>query len=101
NGKPVDPNDHLQVLEIEYQRIAYPITVTVRFQNEPGTDVPGGAYAYVENQDHSGAMLFRWRNDRDIWAQALEIISRWDATGAGRADARVVEGLAATWTNVS
>jgi len=100
-GRPLDPNDHLLVLEIEYQRIDYPITITARVQNEPGADSAGGVYAYVENQDGSGAMSFRWRNDKDIWATELEIVSRWDRTGAGRADARVVEGLAATWTNVA
>jgi hypothetical protein len=100
-GRHQDPNDHLLVLEIEYQRIDYPITITARVQNEPDAQSSGGVYAYAENRDGSGAMSFSWRNDRDIWATQLEIITRWDATGAGRSDARVVDGLAATWTNVS
>jgi hypothetical protein len=100
-GKRNDPKDEMLVLEIEYQRIDYPIIVTARIQNVPGADSPGGAYAYVENSDHAGAMSFRWRDDANILATAVEIISRWDKTGAGRADARVVEGIWATFTGVS
>jgi hypothetical protein len=96
-----DPKNKLLVLEIDYNRSALPITIDLSYQNTPDSATPGGTYHYFENADASGGMVFQWRDDTNIWAQALEIRSRWEGSGAGRADARVTEGLAATFSNVA
>lgn len=52
-------------------------------------------YSYAENRDGSGDFQFEFAADVDEDGSAAEdgvIRSRWDATGAGRADARVSAG---------
>jgi hypothetical protein len=72
-----------------------PYTAEMTVRNVPGAPAPGATYAYSENADGSGEMTFVWRVRDNVWLQAAELHSRWVAGGAGRADASIVEGLAA------
>jgi hypothetical protein len=67
--------------------------MTVR--NVTGAQTPDATYTYAENADNSGQMTFLWRVRDNRLVEAVELMSRWISNGAGRADARIVEGLAA------
>jgi hypothetical protein len=99
-GYPVDPTSELLHLEINYQRVDYPITVDLRVENIPGAKSPGGVIQYVEEADGAGSLVFGWQVADSVLVQALEIRSRWLSTGAGRSDARVTEGFAAAVNGV-
>jgi hypothetical protein len=94
-GYPVGGFDKLDSLQVIYQRATYPITVGMEILNTADSESPGGSFKYSEDADGAGAMDFVWRTRENIWAQAIGIYSRWRPGGAGRADARVTEGLAA------
>lgn len=94
-GYPVGDFEKLDKLQVHYQRQVFPITVDMEIANTAASDSPGGSYKYSEAADGGGAMTFIWKTRENIWAQAIGIYSRWRPGGAGRADARVVEGLAA------
>jgi hypothetical protein len=93
-GYPVDPKSELLLLELNYQRSDYPITVDLRWQNIAGSKSPGGSIQYVVNADSSGTLVFTAQGE-GIVVQEIEIRSRWLSSGAGRGDARVTEGFAA------
>jgi hypothetical protein len=92
-GYPVSDFNELEELRIAYQRRAVPYRTTVTVRNVKEAQVPGAAYEYSENIDHSGEMTFTWRVAGNPVVMAVELFSRWLGTGAGRADARIVEGL--------
>jgi hypothetical protein len=94
-GFPVRGFENLDNLVIKYQRSVHPITIALTYQNVATVDSPGGMYSYSEEADGAGAMTFVWRTRENLLVQAIGITSRWRPGGAGRADARVVEGLAA------
>jgi hypothetical protein len=95
-GYPVDPTSELLLLELNYQRSDYPITVDLRVENIASAKSPGGLIQYVENADGSGTLVFTLQGE-NIVVQEIEIRSRWLSTGAGRGDARVTEGFAAAF----
>jgi hypothetical protein len=99
-GYPVDPTSELLRLELTYQRVDYPITVDLRWENITGARSPGGVIQYVEEASGAGSLVFGWQVADNVLVQALEIRSRWTATGAGRSDARVTEGFAAAFSGV-
>ena len=94
-GYPVAEFNELQDLKIAYQRTSAPYTVEMKVRNVPEAPTPGADYAYAENADGSGQMSFVWQVRDNLWVQAAELVSRWVPGGAGRADARIIEGLAA------
>lgn len=94
-GYPIREFGELARLTIDYQRATFPHDVVMVLENVPESPNPGSTTTYRENADGSGALSFVWRKRNDIWVQAAEMLSRWMATGAGRADARITEGLAA------
>jgi hypothetical protein len=94
-GYPVGDFGDLETLTITYHRSTYPITVKATIMNAPTALKPGGTYDYLENADGSGSMSFVWREAPNPVVSALEVRSRWLATGEGRADARPIDGLAA------
>jgi hypothetical protein len=105
SGYPVKQFDKLQKLVLRYQRRMTPMTVEMTIENLPEPPNPalpmatplttGATYRYQDEADGSGGLVFVVRG-ADIRAQALEIRSRWSETGAGRADARIIEGFLAT-----
>jgi hypothetical protein len=95
NGYPVQEFDQLLRLTLRYQRRQAPFTVDIEAVNVPESPKPEASYHYEENPDRSGSLSFVWRQRDNLFVQAAEIRSRWNAAGAGRADARVIEGVAA------
>jgi hypothetical protein len=95
SGYPVSEFKDLLRITVGYQRRAYPFTVDMKLENVPESPNPEATYGYSENADGSGSLTFVWRRRDNVLAQAIEIRSRWNATGAGRADARIIEGFAA------
>jgi hypothetical protein len=94
-GFPVKGFDNLDSLVVKYQRSTYPIRIELSYQNVAAADSPGGSFTYGEESSGAGSMTFVWRTRENLLVQAIGITSRWIPGGAGRADARVVEGLAA------
>jgi len=99
-GYPVAEWGQVETIAIEYQRLVYPHTVDMIITNVALADTPRATVNYSENADGSGQMLFELRLRDNIWAQAIAVRTRWLASGAGRGDARVTEGLAALSGNV-
>jgi hypothetical protein len=95
NGYPVAEFKDLLRLTLRYQRRQHPFTVEMTLANVPESPNPEATYSYTENADGSGGLAFVWRRRDNMLAQAAEMRSRWNAEGAGRADARIIEGLAA------
>jgi hypothetical protein len=95
SGYPVAEFRDLLRITLSYQRREPPFTVGMKLENVPESPNPEATYSYSENADGSGSLSFVWRKRDNLLAQAVEVRSRWNATGAGRADARIVEGLAA------
>jgi hypothetical protein len=90
-GYPVADFNELEYLEIDYQRRVSPFTTTMTIRNIPGAPVPGASYSYAENADRSGEMTFVFRPALTP-NMPVELHTRWLASGAGRGDARVLEG---------
>lgn len=95
SGYPVAEFKDLQRLTLRYQRRQPPFTVELALETVAESPDPEATYRYAENPDGSGSLSFVWRLRDNLLAQAAEIRSRWNPAGAGRADARIVEGLAA------
>jgi hypothetical protein len=95
SGYPVAEFKDLLRLTLRYQRRQHPFTVEMILTNVPESPNPEATYSYSENADGSGGLTFVWRRSDNILAQAAEMRSRWNAEGAGRADARIIEGIAA------
>ncbi|HEY0713272.1 MAG TPA: hypothetical protein VGF45_11405 [Polyangia bacterium] len=94
-GYPVSDFNELEELRIAYQRRVAPYRTTMTVRNVKEAPSPGGTYQYSENADRSGEMTFVWQVRDNVWVAAVELFSRWASNGAGRSDARIVEGLAA------
>ncbi|HEY0706063.1 MAG TPA: hypothetical protein VGG33_04665 [Polyangia bacterium] len=94
-GYPVSDFNELEELRIAYQRRVPPYRTTMTVRNVKEAQSPGATYNYSENADRSGEMTFAWQVRDNIWVSAVELFSRWISSGAGRADARILEGLAA------
>jgi hypothetical protein len=89
-GYPIDDDPgvvNLDHLDVTYQNVTYPITVTMTIQNLPTAQTQSGQYNYAEQQDGSGSMDFTWQGTTDTNVQgSAEMNSRWLGSGAGRAD---------------
>jgi hypothetical protein len=94
-GYPVAEYNDLQTLRVTYDRAGSPKKIDLSIENVATAESPGGTYVYRETPEGGGAMTFTFRVRDNIFVQALGMESRWRADGAGRADARVAEGLAA------
>jgi hypothetical protein len=92
-GYPLDGLVGLQTLDITYDTSGFPISLEIQ-----DTDFPAGnmaSYKYLQQQDGSGSMRFGFPFPAGgIFASSLEIYSRWFGSGAGRADLKVLTGLA-------
>lgn len=94
-GYPTADFNELEELQIEFQRRDAPYRTKMTVRNMKESPNPGSTYVYAENADSSGEMTFVWQVRDNVWVAAVELYSRWIASGAGRADARIIEGLAA------
>jgi hypothetical protein len=98
-GYPLEGLVGVERLDIQYSTAEFPLRAKI-----DSVDYPGGrkaSYEYQQEQDGAGSMLFTFPTPNlGIWVSALEIRSRWKGTGAGRADVRVVGGLALDKTGV-
>jgi hypothetical protein len=91
-GYPVADFNELEHLEIDYQRRVPPFTTTMSIRNVAGAKPPSATHTYAENADRSGEMIFVWQVQEPMLTSAVELHTRWVASGAGRGDARVLEG---------
>jgi hypothetical protein len=98
-GFPIEINakgELLKELDVMYSTAAFPISVTMKMVLY--TDAAAGAflntvtieYHYEAQANGQGAMEFKGTDSATGWT--LGIISRWLATGRGRADARAQDG---------
>ena len=92
---PIADFGELEEMQIEFQRRVAPYRAIMVVRNIAAAATPGATYAYAENADGSGDMRFAWQVRVNIWVAAIELFTRWLPSGAGRADARILEGLAA------
>jgi hypothetical protein len=90
-GYPAADFNQLEYLEIDYQRRTPPFTTTMVIRNVDEPTPPTATYAYAENVDRSGEMTFVFRPELTP-TMPVELHTRWLASGAGRGDARVLEG---------
>lgn len=97
NAELLDPvgNDGEGTLDVVYDLESTPASVVMDF------DGPGGAfhYEYAEAADGSGDFQFAIHTDIDnngSLAEDVAVRSRWNATGAGRADLQISGGDAGT-----
>jgi hypothetical protein len=94
-----DPADkgltELLTLTIDYDTRAVPTTVNAQVVNVPEADSSRADYTYIQREDRSGEMTFDFDVNRDLYAQAVKVTSRWRDDAAGRADFVVTAGLAA------
>jgi hypothetical protein len=85
-------------IAVHYDNTSNPRNVEVLFHNftdQPGAQPNDAAYRYAEHPDHSGNFEFVTLADVDHDGATLEVLgvlSRWDATGAGRSDATATGG---------
>jgi hypothetical protein len=89
-GYPVDDLEQLVQLDICYQTLEYPITVSIYAQNVTTAKERQVAYNYKEQADGSGTLFFDITTDRTVSSFDLRFISRWLGSGAGRADAYAI-----------
>ncbi len=94
SGYPVDGFRDLARLTLRYERRHTPIELTMMVENVDDGTNPGASYRYLENADGSGELAFVSR--RASARLTLEVRSRWNPGGAGRADARIGESTAPT-----
>jgi hypothetical protein len=99
-GYPVSEWGQVEHIAIDHQRLQYPHTVQMTIANVATAEVPRGEFQHALNADGSGEVSFVFRPRDNVIVQAVSIRTRWLATGAGRGDARVTEGLAALSGNV-
>jgi hypothetical protein len=85
-------------IAVHYDNTGDPRNVEVAFQDfsDSAGRMPRNAlYRYAEDPDHSGNFEFATQQDLDgdgATREDLAIVSRWDATGAGRSDAVATGG---------
>jgi hypothetical protein len=91
-GYPLDGLAAWQTLTIDYRNTTFPLSSQMTL-----VDYPGGqrfVYSYLENADASGGMTYDFPTPQLApFAELVRIGSRWLATGAGRADMQVLNGL--------
>jgi hypothetical protein len=90
---PIDSGDARGSMTANYDLAAKHLDLAIASTNAAGTPVDAD-YAYDEQADGGGAMVFDFQGDAGGGA-ALEnasLHSRWMANGSGRADARITDG---------
>ena len=88
---PLEGLTETDELRIDYQTRAFPMTVKLTLVGFPTRQQ--AVYEYAESADSSGTMSFRFPTPQGgAFASALQIRSRWNGAGAGRADVTVAEG---------
>jgi hypothetical protein len=93
-GYPLGDLDGWETLVIDYRTVAFPVSSKMTLVNHPAGQ--RFVYAYEEAADGSGSMVFDFPTPQFApFATLAQIRSQWIASGAGRADFRVVEGLRA------
>jgi hypothetical protein len=102
---PVD-NDARGVVGVSYDLLARHLDMSIStVEDRGGTEVPVNyEYAYQEELDGAGDMVFAFHGDTDDEGTAAEdavIRSRWLADGAGRADVRLSGGDVSTTVSVT
>jgi hypothetical protein len=103
-GYPFEMNakgETLRLLTVDYSTEGFPISVEMHLELWTG----GGFvetvmidYVYEAQSNGQGAMEFKGTDSATGWT--LGIVSRWLATGRGRADARAMDGAAVDMTRV-
>ena len=88
---PVEEFSDLAKLRIKYDRVAKPISIEMAFESTQASSQTTAIYRYLENADASGEMVFAITQP-DVLARKVSMRSRWKPSGAGRADASVLEG---------
>ncbi|MEJ7602508.1 MAG: hypothetical protein WKG01_31740 [Kofleriaceae bacterium] len=90
---PFDPGDARGIVGVTYDLGARHLDLDIRTTNDAGQPVIA-AYAYDEAADGSGDMVFDVEGDAGGTPadEQITLRSRWLATGAGRADARLTGG---------
>jgi len=95
-GVPIDdPNlTQLDTLDMNYVTDQSPIQVTMVFKAIPMSSFDTLEYAYAESNDGQGSIQFIWTIPlpSPLPPARVRILSRWLATGAGRADILVLDG---------
>ena len=90
---PIDSGDAKGTINAGYDLAARHLDLAIATTDASGQPIAAD-YAYNESADGSGDMVFDLRGDTG-GGPALETVtlrSRWQATGAGRADARIAGG---------
>ena len=96
--RPGETPDPLDTLDVDYDLTGAPRMIALDLRLVRGATV---AYTYAANADGSGSITFTWPGEAgNSSAEEVLVMSRWLATGAGRADATVTRGTATgtTWT---
>jgi hypothetical protein len=103
-GYPFDTNEKgetLRLLTVMYSTASFPISVSMHLELYTDIflmDTVMIDYRYEAQSNGQGAMEFSGTDSRTGWT--LGIISRWLATGRGRADARAMDGGGIDMTRV-
>jgi hypothetical protein len=93
-GYPLDMLDGWESLTIDYQSVTFPVTSTMTLISHP--ESRRTVYSYAEEADGAGAMVFDFPTPQFApFATVARIHSRWLASGAGRGDFQVLEGVSA------
>jgi hypothetical protein len=82
-------------LAVTYNLEGEPKTLTVNWEDIGGDPTASVEYKYAETQDGAGDFQFTALADSEDpgpLADVIEMRSRWTASGAGRADARIASG---------
>jgi hypothetical protein len=90
---PIDADDARGKISVNYDLAARTLDLGLESIDEQGRPVLGD-YAYTESPSGGGDMTFQLRGDAggSTKTEELTLRSRWLATGAGRADARIADG---------
>jgi hypothetical protein len=92
-GYPLEGLSALERLDITYRTNGFPISLHIASVAFPGGE--SSSYDYLEEQDGSASMQFVFPTPGGgVWVSSLEILSQWTGSGAGRADVKVLGGLA-------
>jgi len=94
---PLEGLNETDELRIDYQTRSFPVTVKLTLVGFPTRQQV--VYEYAEAADGSGGMKFEFPTPQGgVLVSALQIRSRWNGAGAGRADVGVTKGFAAGQT---
>lgn len=100
NGFPVDDPDDpddlndVETLMLTYETHAFPVVLDMAVTNVASSTKPAGAatFSYREQSDGSGTAAFGFEVALAPWIERMELRTRWNDTGGGRGDSRVLKG---------